>query len=92
MDEYASMELHEVIVAAIEFVNEDLERAGYDVHYPEYAVVALQRVMDQADDMASGNHLAGFAFASAVLLAIGEGLRTDWPAGLKERLSGRLGA
>lgn len=92
MSKYADMDLHEVIVEAIEFVNQDLERAGYDTHYPGYAVVALQQVMNQADDMASGNHLAGFAFASAVMLAIGEGLRSDWPAGLKERLSGRIGA
>lgn len=92
MGKYEDMSLHEVIVEAIEFVNDDLERAGYDVHYPEYAVVALQRVMHQADDIASGDHLAGFAFASAVMLAIGEGLRSDWPTGLENRLRGRLGA
>ncbi len=87
---YDEMSLSEVITQGVDHLNSDLEKAGYDTHYPENAVVALQLVMDKADDIASGDHLAGFAFASGILLAIGEGLRTKWPEGLGDRLHGRI--
>lgn len=90
---YDELGLSEVIQEAVKVLNADMARIGYDTFYvgfPGYSVLALQMVMNKAEDLACDDNLPGFAFASAILIAIGDGLRTTWPKPLEDRLRGRI--